>query len=163
MTEDDECIHGMDPPLCSICNGREAAEKRPIRAAPAARAPRAPAAPRAPRAAKAVAATPSKRLTRTVVATQSAETEESVEQYRARYPGERAATFEAYVEVFFNTDARTFPGGFLNFARCASAEPERKATSPALVRRAELLMQDAGYEADDKGVIAGNRRWRRDE
>ena len=99
-------------------------------------------------------------MTRTVVATQSSDTEESVEEYRARYTGDRASTFDVYVEVFFNTDARDFPGGWLAFSRCANGEPERRETAPALVRRAELLMRDAGYVADDSGTISGGRRWR---
>jgi len=147
MSDDDECIHLNTPALCSICNGREAAEKRPVRRTAAASAPR---------AAKLAASTPTKRLTSRVVATQSSDTEESVEQYRAGYSGDREATFQAYVEVFFNTDARGFPGGWLAFSRCANAEPERKETAPALVHRAERLMESAGYEAS---TVSGARRW----
>src|SRR5260221_423223 len=79
----------------------------------------------------------STRVTRTVAPTESLDTPESVEQYRTRYPADRQDTFDAYVLVFFTSDARQFPGGWAQFARCASAEPERKETAPALVARAE--------------------------
>jgi hypothetical protein len=151
VSDDEECIHLNNPALCSICNGRDAAAKRPVRRAAT------PAPKRAAPRVKSASPAPSKRLTRTVVATTSSDTEESVEQYRSRYTGDREPTFDAYVEVFFNTDARAFPGGFLAFSRCASADPERKSTAPALVMRAERLMRDAGYVADDRG--AGGRRW----
>ena len=77
----------------------------------------------------------------------------------SRFAEDRQDTFDAYVLVFFATDARDFPGGFLNFTRCANAEPERKATSPAIVSRAERMMRDAGYEADDSGRPQKTRRW----
>jgi len=157
VSEDDECIHLNNPALCSICNGRDAAAKRTVRRA-AAPAPKKVTTSKT----KPTSSTPGRRVTRTVVATQSSDTEESVEQYRSRYAGDREPTFEAYVEVFFNTDARDFPGGWLAFSRCANAEPERKETAPALVRRAELLMRDAGYVADESGTFAGGRRWRYD-
>lgn len=144
-------MHEQPPAFCSICNGRDARDKRTTRV------PKAPAAPKAPRATKA-AATPSKRLTTRVVATTSADTEESVEEHRSHYAGDRAATFDAYVEVFFNTEARNFPGGWLSFSRCANGDPERRATAPALVLRAERLMRDAGYEPD--GGLVGARNWR---
>jgi hypothetical protein len=154
VSDDEECIHLMDPALCSICNGKDAKSKPKTRtnvtahAAPKPRVTRTP----TPKA-------PTKRLTTSVVATRSADTEESVEEYRARYTGERESTFDAYVEVFFNTDARDFPGGFLAFTRCANAEAERKATAPALVLRAERLMRDAGYESEELGAVGGGRRW----
>lgn len=151
---DDECIHLNDPVLCTICNGKDAAGKRTVRKAAAA-----PSVPR-PKGTKSVPTkAPSKRLTTTVVSTRSADTEETVEQYRSGYSGDRAATFDAYVEVFFNTEARDFSGGFLAFTRCANADPERKATTPALVARAERLMRDAGYAADRVGTAAVGRRW----
>jgi hypothetical protein len=153
VSDDDECIHLMDPAFCSICNGKDAASNRTVRKAPPAHAP-----PK-PRVTRTANKAPSKRLTTSVVATRSADTEESVEEHRSRYTGERESTFDAYVTVFFNTDARDFPGGFLAFTRCANAEPERKATAPALVMRAERLMRGAGYEADELGAVGG-RRWR---
>ena len=154
MSEDDECIHLNSPALCSICNGRDAAAKRTVKRA-AAPAPKRAVTPRT----KPTSSTPSRGVKHSVVPTQSSDTEESVEQYRSRYAGDREATFEAYVEVFFNTDARDFPGGWLSFARCANAEPERKETAPALVRRAERLMSDAGYVSDEGASVSG-RRWR---
>ncbi len=151
---DDECIHLNDPALCTICNGKDAAGRRTVRAVSSARPAPKPTAPK-PTSSK----TPSKRLTRSVVATRSADTEESVEQYRSRYTSGREATFDAYVMVFFATEARDFPGGFLAFSRCANAEPERKETAPALVARAERLMRAAGYEAEEASGVGG-RRWR---
>ena len=63
-------------------------------------------------------------------------TPESLEQYRSRYLGDREATFDAYVEVFFRIrEARTFPGGWTMFSRCANAEPALVDTEPELVRR----------------------------
>ena len=149
---DDECIHMNTPALCSICNGREAAEKRPVRKAAAA----AKAAGTTTK--RAASPAPIKRLTTRTVSTQSTDTEESVEKYRGKYPGDREATFEAYVDVFFSSEARDFPGGFFAFSRCANAEAERKETAPALVHRAEQYMTDAGYEASSVG---GSRRWAR--
>ena len=101
---------------------------------------------------------PSTRVTTSHAATQSADTEESVEEYRAAYGGDRAETFDAYVAVFFGTEARNFPGGFAAFTRCANGDPERRDSAPALVARAERLMKDAGYESD--GGAVGARRWR---
>ena len=149
-----ECIHLNDPVLCTICNGKDAASKRAVRKASVAPTV---AKPRTPKAAPIRAS--SRRLTTTIVATQSDDTEQTVEQYRSRYSGERAATFDAYVTVFFNTEARDFPGGFVAFTRCANAEPERKATAPALVARAERLMRDAGYASSYAGIAGGGRRW----
>src|SRR5438105_309577 len=48
----------------------------------------------------------------------------ALEKYRSRYAGNREATFDAYVEVFFRIDAaRNFPGGWTKFSRCANGEP----------------------------------------
>ena len=152
---DDECIHLNDPALCTICNGKDAAGRARVRTPAAAKPPpNVASVPKAPKS-----STPSKRLTTKVVATTSAETPESVEQYRDRFAEDRQDTFDAYVLVFFNSDARDFAGGFSNFTRCANAEPERKATSPALVVRAEHFMRDAGYAADDSGRPQKTRRW----
>ena len=88
------------------------------------------------------------------------DTPESVETYRDRYPGEREATFDAYVEVFFrHTGAGSFPGGWTHFSRCANAEPALLRDEPDLVHRAEDLMRLAGYEADDSGRPGKGRRW----
>lgn len=89
------------------------------------------------------------------------DTPASVEKYRDRYPGDREATFEAYVEVFFHgpTGARSFPGGWTAFSRCANAEPALVEQEPKLVARAEELMRLAGYEADDTGRPRKGRRW----
>ncbi len=159
MSGDDECIHLNDPALCTICNGKDALGKRSPRATVA----KAPVAKRAPATKAPKPATTTRRLTTTVASTTSADTMESVEQYRDRFAEDRQDTFDNYVLVFFNTDARTFAGGFLNFTRCANAEPERKATSPALVSRAERYMRDAGYEADDSGRPQKSRRWFMDD
>ena len=153
MNDDEECIHLNDPSLCTICNGKDAAGKRRPRAVPAAKAT-----PAARPAAKKATAAPSRRLT-TTAAPRSVETPESVEQYRSRFADDRQETFDAYVDVFFGGGAADFPGGWLNFSRCASAEPERKETAPALVARAERLMGAAGYEADDSGRPQKARRW----
>lgn len=150
---DEECIHLNDPLLCTICNGKDAAGKR---RAPA--APKPAAVPRAPRAAKAPAAKSSARVTRRVAAP-SGDTPESVEEYRSRFP----ESFDAYVLVFFDTEARQFPGGWLQFARCASADPERKETAPGLVVRAEAMMRAAGFAADDAGRPLKPRRWHLEE
>jgi hypothetical protein len=154
---EEECIHLNDPALCTICNGKDAAGRRTPRAVKAA------VKPATVKAAKAVKAAPrpTTRLTRTVVSPQSLDTPESVEEYRSRYADDRQDTFDAYVEVFFGTEARDFPGGWTHFSRCASAEPERKETAPALVARAEKLMRAAGYEADDTGRPVKGRRWHR--
>src|SRR5436190_2186192 len=105
--DDEECIHLNNPALCTICNGKEAASKR-----------RAPAAPKPPAAAKRTAAkavkattapASSTRVTRTVTPTESLDTEESVEEYRARFADDRQETLDAYVLVFFTSDARQFP------------------------------------------------------
>ena len=150
--DDDECIHLNDPALCTICNGKDAAGRRraPATAKPAV----------TPRTVKATkpATSSTTRVTRTV-ATQSLDTPESVEEYRSRYADDRQDTFDAYVLVFFNTDARQFPGGWTHFTRCANAEPERKETAPALVAQAERLMRAAGYVADDTGRPVKARRW----
>jgi hypothetical protein len=154
VSDDDECIHLNDPALCTICNGKDAAGRR--------RAPAAAKTPAAKRpAAKATkpATASTTRLTRTVAPTQSLDTPESVEQYRERYAADRQETFDAYVEVFFATDARQFPGGWTHFSRCANAEPERKETAPALVAGAEAMMRAAGYTADDTGRPLKGRRW----
>jgi hypothetical protein len=151
VSDDDECIHLNDPALCTICNGKDSAGKRTVRSSP-----KAPVAKRAPSVKAPRPVTTSRRLTTSVV---SRDTPESVEDQRSKFPEDRQETFDAYVLVFFNTDARDFPGGFANFTRCASAEPERKATSPALVARAERYMRDAGYEADDSGRPQKIRRW----
>lgn len=91
---------------------------------------------------------------------QTLDTPASVEKYRDRYSGEREATFDAYVEVFFAySGARSFPGGWTTFSRCANAEPALARDEPALVRRAEELMRLAGYEPDDSGRPAKGRRW----
>ena len=154
---DDECIHLNDPALCTICNGKDAASRRRPKAAPE------PAAKRPTATAAKPTKTPStRRVTRTVASTQSLDTPESVEQYRTGYAGDRQDTFDAYVEVFFTTDARQFPGGWTQFSRCANAEPERKETSPVLVVRAEALMRAAGYVADDTGRPLKGRRWTKD-
>jgi len=85
---------------------------------------------------------------------------EEVEKYRARYPGDREATFEAYVDVFFRlSGARDFPGGWTSFSRCANAEPALVEQEPTLVSRAEGLMRLGGYEADDSGRPHKGRRW----
>ena len=84
----------------------------------------------------------------------------ALEKYRSRYPGDREATFEAYVDVFFRlTGARAFPGGWTALSRCANAEPALVAREPALVARAEELMRAGGYEADDTGRPQKGRRW----
>lgn len=84
----------------------------------------------------------------------------ALEQYRSRYPGERESTFDAYVEVFFRlSGARSFPGGWTNFSRCANAEPSLVRNEPGLVSRAEDRMRAAGYEADDSGRPSAGRRW----
>lgn len=152
-------MHLNDPALCTICNGKDAAGKRTPRSA----APKTPVAKRTPTVKAPKAPTTTRRLTTSVTSTTSADTMESVEQYRDRFAEDRQDTFDNYVLVFFNTDARTFAGGFLNFTRCANAEPERKATSPALVSRAERFMRDAGYEADDSGRPQKTRRWFMDD
>jgi hypothetical protein len=87
----------------------------------------------------------------------------SLEQYRARYPRDREATFEAYVDVFFRLSAaRNFPGGWTKFSRCANAEPALVKTERELVRRAEDLMKVGGYEVDDSGRARGRgRKWRK--
>ncbi len=158
MSDDEECIHLNDPALCTICNGKDAAGRRRPAAAKAASPP---STVRAARSAPVKPASrPSTRINTTVTSTQSLDTPESVEEYRARYADNRQDTFDAYVMVFFNTDARTFPGGWAHFARCADAEPERKETAPALVNRAEALMRAAGFEADDGGRPLKGRRWR---
>ena len=91
---------------------------------------------------------------------QKLDTPESVEKYRNRYPGDREATFDAYVEVFFRySGARSFPGGWTSFSRCANAEPALVQDEPRLVRWAEELMRSAGYEADDSGRPGKGRRW----
>ena len=159
MSDDEECIHLNDPALCTICNGKDAAGRRRAAAAK-------PAAP--PSSVRAASSRPavkpasrlSTRISTTVTSTQSLDTPESVEEFRSRYADDRQDTFDAYVMVFFNTDARTFPGGWTHFARCADAEPERKETAPALVNRAESLMRAAGFEADDGGRPLKGRRWR---
>jgi hypothetical protein len=90
------------------------------------------------------------------------DTPESLEKYRARYPGDREPTFEAYVEVFFRlSGARDFPGGWTNFSRCANAEPALVRDESALVSGAEELMRVAGYESDDSGRPKKGRRWHR--
>lgn len=155
MSDDDECIHLNNPALCTICNGKDAAGKRvprPVKAV--AKIPT-----RASKAAGATAAASSKRLTTSVVSPTSLDTPESVEEYRAKYPADRQDTFDAYVLVFFNTEERDFPGGFAAFSRCASADPERKETAPALVARAERAMRKEGYELDDSGRPLQARRW----
>ena len=88
-------------------------------------------------------------------------TPESLERYRKRYPGDREATFEAYVEVFFRIDAaRNFRGGWTMFSRCANGEPELVKTERALVQRAEEIMRAAGYVKDDSGRSSGRgRKW----
>ncbi|HUR77049.1 MAG TPA: hypothetical protein VMZ22_03805 [Acidimicrobiales bacterium] len=149
---DEECIHLNDPALCTICNGKDAANKPRPRSAPKPVVQRL-----TPKETKPAASTT--RLTRTVAPTQSLDTPESVEQYRSRFAADRQETFDAYVEVFFATDARQFPGGWTHFSRCAAAEPERKETAPALVARAEALMRGAGYVADDTGRPVKARRW----
>lgn len=84
----------------------------------------------------------------------------SMEKYRSRYPGDREATFDAYVEVFFRVSgARSFPGGWTAFSRCANAEPALVQQEPNLVRWAEELMRSAGYDADDSGRPGKGRRW----
>ena len=86
----------------------------------------------------------------------------SVETYRERYGPEREQTFEAYVEVFFRlTGARDFPGGWMMFSRCANAEPALVRDEPKLVARAEELMRNAGYVADDSGRPGKGRIWHR--
>jgi hypothetical protein len=88
------------------------------------------------------------------------DTPESVEKYRSRYRGEREATFDAYVDVFFTfPDASKFPGGWTMFSRCANAEPALVTGQSALVHRAEELMLLAGYVADDSGRPSLGRRW----
>jgi hypothetical protein len=151
---DEECIHLNDPALCTICNGKDAASKRRAPAAAKAAVAKRP----ATKATKAPTSS-STRVTRTVTSTQSLDTSESIEEYRSRYADDRQETFDAYVEVFFSTDARQFPGGWVHFSRCANAEPERKETAPALVARAEALMRAAGYIADDTGRPVKARRW----
>lgn len=160
MSDDDECIHLNDPALCTICNGKDAAGKRTVRAAAKAPVAKRTASTTAP---KPRAAATTRRLTTKVVSPTSADTLESVEEYRSRFAEDRQETFDAYALVFFNSDARDFPGGFLNFTRCANADPERKATAPALVGRAERIMRDAGYEADDSGRPQKTRRWFMDD
>lgn len=88
-------------------------------------------------------------------------TPSALEPYRSRYPGDREATFDAYVDVFFRSqDARAFPGGWTKFSRCANAEPSLVASEPELVSRAEDLMRAGGYIADDSGRSKGRgRRW----
>ncbi len=84
----------------------------------------------------------------------------ALEKYRSYYSGDRKATFEAYVEVFFRlAGARNFPGGWTSFSRCANAEPALVRDAPNLVRRAEELMRLAGYEASDAGRPAKGRCW----
>ncbi len=84
----------------------------------------------------------------------------AVERYRDRYPGDREATFDAYVDVFFRfSQARDFPGGWTHFSRCANAEPALVSGEKELVRRAEELMRLGGYEADDSARPTKGRRW----
>lgn len=85
---------------------------------------------------------------------------EAIEKYRERYLPHREATFEAYVEVFFRlSGARSFPGGWTAFSRCANAEPALVRDEPKLVAHAEELMCAAGYEPDDSGRPNAGRRW----
>lgn len=151
---DDECIHLNNPAYCTICNGKDAATKPVKRAAlPVKRI--------APRGTKTTSA-PSKSVT-TSTAVPVIDTPEAVEALRVKYPEDRQDTFDAYVDVFFNTDARGFTGGWANFAKCASADPERKDNSPALVVAAEGFMKSAGYEHDDSGRPMKTRRWFKEE
>lgn len=85
---------------------------------------------------------------------------EAIEKYRMHYPGDREATFDAYVKVFFEMpEANKFPGGWTAFSKSANAEPKRVSDDPALVTYAESLMRKAGYEADDSGRPGRGRRW----
>jgi hypothetical protein len=158
---DEECIHLNDPALCTICNGKDAASRPRARATAAPKPATVRAAVKAPK--PPTATRPSTRITRTVAAPESLDTPESVEEYRSRYADDRQETFDAYVLVFFNSEARQFPGGWTHFSRCASAEPERKETAPALVARAEALMRAAGYVADDTGRPLKGRRWHQED
>ena len=88
------------------------------------------------------------------------DTPEAIEKYRRLYPGDRESTFDAYVKVFFERPAaRSFPGGWSNFSKCANAEPARVRDDPDMVEHAESLMRQAGYEADDSGRPSKGRRW----
>ena len=85
---------------------------------------------------------------------------EAIERYRHWYPGDREATFDAYVKVFFDrNEARSFPGGSAKFSSCANAEPAPVRDDPELVAQAESIMLAAGYEPDDSGRPAKGRRW----
>ena len=85
---------------------------------------------------------------------------EAIERYRHWYPGDREATFDAYVKVFFDrNEARSFPGGWAKFSSCANAEPAPVRDDPELVAQAESIMLAAGYEPDDSGRPAKGRRW----
>ena len=91
--------------------------------------------------------------------TRSLDSPEALERYCRYYSDERQPTFEAYQEVFFRlSDARRFPGGWVAFSQCASAEPAKVRDCPGLVRRAEELMRLAGYEIEVCGSARG-RRW----
>ena len=81
---------------------------------------------------------------------QKLDTPGAVERYRSYYSGDREATFDAYVEVFFGVEeASTFPGGWTKFSRCANAEPALAEHEPELVASAERIMRVQGYEADE--------------
>jgi hypothetical protein len=130
IQHDDECIHGLASGTCSLCARRGG-----------------------PRS--------SHRRQRSGGSPTSLTTPAAVERYRSRYPGAREATFEAYVDVFFRLGAaRSFPGGWTAFSRCANGEPALVATEPELVRRAEEPMRVGGYDADDSGRPQGHgRQW----
>jgi hypothetical protein len=130
--DEDECLHGMVPATCVLCNGRAKRER-----AEEAASPRASSAPK-------VLRSPA-----------------DLEHYRSRYTAERQPTFEAYVDVFFRVEnARSFPGGWTKFSRCANAEPVLTRTEPRLVERAEALMRAGGYQVDDSGRARGKgRHW----
>jgi hypothetical protein len=82
------------------------------------------------------------------------------EKYRHKYPPGRRATFDAYVEVFFRLSAaRSFPGGWTNFSRCATAEQTLLRNEPRLVTQAEELVRTAGYELDDSGRPGRGSKW----
>ena len=92
--------------------------------------------------------------------TEALDSPEAIEKYRHWYPGDREATFDAYVKVFFDrSEARSFPGGWGRFSSCANAEPAPVHDHPELVAQAESIMRAAGYEPDDSGRPAKGRRW----
>lgn len=80
------------------------------------------------------------------------------EQYRDRYT-ERPGTFDAYVQVWTtNPSARMHFSSWSTFSRCASAEPKMATEQRHKVKRAEQLMESAGYRIGPS-TRRGARTW----